>query len=142
VELIVMPFSRYKSDAVLKDGGSIHIRAVRREDKARLLDLFTRLSGRSVYFRFFRAKTWLSDAELTQLVDVDFVRRAALAATLREGNDERIIGVGRFTAVGHEGAEPSRAEVAFAVADDHHGRGIGTLLLERLVPIARAGGIT
>ena len=50
-------FKSYKTDAVLKDGMSIHIRALRADDKQRLVELFGRLSQRSVYFRFFRAKT-------------------------------------------------------------------------------------
>src|SRR5262249_22562644 len=36
----------------------------------------------------------------------------------------------------------SRAEVAFAVLDEHQGRGIGTVLLEHLATLARARGIT
>jgi acetate---CoA ligase (ADP-forming) len=132
----------YKADAVLRDGTSTHIRALRPEDKQRLLELFGRLSQRSVYFRFFRAKSWLSEAELAQLTELDFVHRAALVATLREGNREHFIGVGRYTALESGDASPTRAEVAFAVADQHQGRGIGTLLLEHLVPIARANGIT
>src|SRR5262249_56732136 len=35
-------------------------------------------------------------------------------------------------------ATPGVAEVAFAVADDMHGRGIATLLLEHLISVARA----
>ena len=37
--------------------------------------------------------------------------------------------------------EPGVAEVAFVVADEHQGRGVGTLLLEHLAVIARAQGI-
>ena len=33
------------------------------------------------------------------------------------------------------------AEVALSVADDMHGRGIGTLLLEHLVSLARGRGV-
>ena len=49
---------------MLRDGGSIHLRAIRPDDKARLVDHFNRLSARSVYFRFFNAKRRLTDAEL------------------------------------------------------------------------------
>ena len=38
-------------------------------------------------------------------------------------------------------ADAAAAEVALAVADDMHGRGIATLLLEHLVSMARASGL-
>ncbi len=135
-------FADYRADAILRDGGSIHVRSLRSSDKDRLLELFGRLSPRSVYFRFFRSKRGLSEGELAQFTDLDFARNVALVATLREGDDEQIIGVGRYLAVDDPSSPRRRAEVAFAVADDHHGRGIGTLLLEHMVPIARANGIT
>ena len=131
----------YAADEILRDGGSIHLRAIRPDDKQRLHDHFTRLSNRSVYFRFFGAKKRLTDAELARFTELDFVRNMALVATLREGDEERIIGVGRYAALDADGAS-QRAEVAFAIADEHQGRGIGMLLLEHLAPIAHANGIT
>ena len=130
--------SRYEVEEILRDGGSIHIRAIQPDDKPRLIDHFRRLSQRSVYFRFFGVKKRLTDEELSRFTEPDFVRHVGLVATLREGEGERIIGVGRYMTrdTGH------RAEVAFAVADEHQGRGIGTLLLEHLAPLARANGIT
>ena len=80
-------------DRVLRDGGSIHVRAIRPDDKPRLLDHFGRLSARSVYFRFFRVKTRLTDDELRQFTELDFRDRVALVATLRNGADEQIVGV-------------------------------------------------
>ncbi len=129
---------QYEAEVVLRDGGSIYIRAIRPDDKARLVAHFQRLGQRSVYFRFFGAKKRLTDEELRRFTEPDFVRHVALVATLREGEAEHIIGVGRY--IVHNG--DSRAEVAFAVADEHQGRGIGTLLLEHLAPLARANGIT
>ncbi len=131
----------YEVEEILRDGGSIHIRAIRPGDKQRLIDHFQRLSQRSVYFRFFGAKKRLTEQELTRFTEPDFVNHVGLIATLREDGEERIIGVGRYIARTDQGA-PHRAEVAFAVADEHQGRGIGTLLLEHLAPIARANGIT
>jgi len=132
----------YKADAILRDGGSIRIRSLHSNDKDKLLKLFGRLSQRSVYFRFFRSKKWLAEGELAQFTELDFVNNVALAATLREGDEEQIIGVGRYSAIDDPSSPHRRAEVAFAVADDHQGRGIGTLLLEHMVPIAQANGIT
>jgi acetyl coenzyme A synthetase (ADP forming)-like protein len=132
---------RYATDEILRDGGSIHVRAIRPDDKEALVDHFRRLSRRSVYFRFFSSKRELTAADLRNFSEIDFTRDAGLVATLREGDREHIIGVGLSFCRADRGA-PHRAEVGFAVADEHQGRGIGTLLLEHLARIARAQGIT
>ncbi len=135
-------FRDYAAEAVLRDGASIHLRAIRPDDRARLADHFARMSPQSVYFRFFRAKKHLTDQELTHFTEVDFVRQAALLATVGLGDDERIIGVGRYAIVDDSPTPPHRADVAFAVDDANQGRGVGTLLLEHLSAIARANGVT
>jgi len=131
---------RYRADVVLRDGGSVHVRAIRPDDRARLLDHFTGLSPVSVYRRFHGVKKHLTEEELTRFTELDFVRRVALVATLRSDGEEHIIGVGRFE-VNAEESGGRRAEVAFAVLDTHQGRGIGTALLEHLAVIARDQGI-
>jgi acetyl coenzyme A synthetase (ADP forming)-like protein len=129
----------YSVEELLRDGASIRIRGIRPDDRERLVEHFQGLSARSVYFRFFGAKRRLTDDELDRFTRLDFVERAALVATLRERGEERIIGVGRYATV--PGATRS-ADAAFAVADEHQGRGIGTVLLEHLLRIARLNDIT
>ena len=132
----------YATDTLLRDGSSIHLRAIRPDDKHHLLALFSHLSSRSMYFRFFRVKTTLTDEELRYFTELDFVRNVGLVATRRAGSDEHIIGVGHYLGLDSKDAPLTRAEVAFAIADEYQGRGIGTLLLEHLAAIARANGIT
>lgn len=129
----------YVVDELLRDGRSIHIRAIRADDKERLLEHFSRLSARSVYYRFFNAKQRLTDEELRRFTELDFNRSIGLVATMLEDESEHIIGVGRYFVLE---AAPQRAEVAFVVRDDFQGRGVGTLLLEHLGRIARAAGIS
>lgn len=130
----------YSVDEVLRDGASIHIRAIRADDKEELLAHFHQLSERSIYFRFFGAKRRLTEEELRRFTEPDFRSHVALVATRRVDGVEQIIGVGRFMAR-EDIACPQRAEVAFAVIDAFQGRGIGTLLLEHLAKIAQSLGI-
>jgi acetyl coenzyme A synthetase (ADP forming)-like protein len=137
----VMDAHHYSKDELLRDGASIRVRAIRPDDKPRLIKHFESLSARSVQFRFFGAKRRLTDAELQRFTEPDFVHHVALVATLLGGDGERIIGVGRYFQLEPAAGQPRRAEVAFAVLDEFHGRGIGTLLLEHLGRIARDAGI-
>ncbi len=128
--------SNYSVNEVLRDGSPVLIRAIHPEDKALLLDHFGSLSELSKYHRFFGLKRSLNDGDLHRLTELDFVNHVGLAATMQSEAGERFIGVGRY--IRGEGAE---AEVAFAVLDEHQGRGIGTLLLHHLARVARKGGI-
>ncbi|MFI5215858.1 MAG: GNAT family N-acetyltransferase [Candidatus Limnocylindria bacterium] len=131
----------YASDELLRDGGSIHIRALRPDDRQRLLAHFQHLSAQSIRFRFLGAKKLLSEDELDRFTELDFESRVALVATLGRGEEEKIIGVGRYDVLPSAPSAPRSAEVAFAVLDEHQGRGIGTVLLEHLLGIARQGEI-
>ncbi len=78
----------------------------------------------------------LSDQALEYFTEIDYRQHVALVAVEREGDDECIVGVGRYI---HK--TPKCAEVALAVVDDHQGRGVCTVLLRHLVLIGRATGV-
>lgn len=126
--------SEYELDVVLKDGGGARIRPIKPDDGDLLRSFFERLGTESRYFRFFKIKEDLSDDEVGYFTSVDYEDRMALVAVL----DGELIGVGRYD---REDAGSSVAEVAFAVADEHQGRGLGTELLELLTAHARDHGI-
>jgi acetyl coenzyme A synthetase (ADP forming)-like protein len=126
--------STWAMDAVLSDGGTVHVRPIRSDDAPAHRAFFARQSTASVYLRFFGPRVELSDAEVTRFTTVDYHDRMAFVAFL--GDD--MIAVGRYDRLG-SGTE---AEVAFAVADAHQGRGIATILLEYLAAYAADNGIT
>lgn len=126
--------SEYELDVLLKDGGGARIRPIKPDDGDLLRSFFERLGPESRYFRFFKIKKTLSDEEVEFFTTVDYDDRMALVAVL----DGELIGVGRYD---REGEDSTTAEVAFAVADAHQGRGIGTELLELLTAYARDHGI-
>jgi acetate---CoA ligase (ADP-forming) len=129
---------RYAADALLRDGSSIHLRAIRADDKDRLQAHFHALGFDSVRFRFLGAKKDLTPADLRYFTELDFSRHVGLVALRRHEGQEEFIGVGRYI-----GAEDDhrRAEFALAVADAWQGRGVGTLLMEHLARLAAADGI-
>jgi RimJ/RimL family protein N-acetyltransferase len=115
------------------DVASVALRKLEPSDEGRMLRLFHRLSPETVYRRFL---TSYSDPEpLRPLLQVDDVRRVAIAAVDPDGE---IIGVGRY---GRLTAEPATAEVAVVVQDSHQGRGLGTRLLQEVGDQARAAGV-
>lgn len=120
---------------MLMDGRPIHVRAIRPTDADRLHEFHSRLSDRSVYYRFFGPKSELTDGEVAHLVHVDHRDRFALVAV----HQDQIIGVGRYDFI--PASSPATAEVAFVVADAVQGQGLGSLLLEHLAAVARDRGI-
>ncbi|HZA79740.1 MAG TPA: GNAT family N-acetyltransferase [Acidimicrobiales bacterium] len=126
--------AHWESDVVLLDGGTVHVRPIRPDDGTALVAFHERLSPDTVYSRFFSAKPRLSAAEVEHFTHLDHDARVALVAEL----GDRIVAVARYDRTARE----QEAEVAFVVADEHQGRGIGTVLLEHLASAARERGIT
>ncbi len=121
------------SDATLKDGTRVHLRPIFQNEGSRLLELYDRLSPESLYFRFFAVPD-KDRVKAEYLAHVDYVNRYALVAEVAH----TLAGVARW----ERGLEdPTRAEVAFTVADDLQGKGLGSLLFRRLATLARARGL-
>jgi GNAT superfamily N-acetyltransferase len=111
------------------------IRPTRPEDKALIVEAFHALEPRSIYLRFFFNKKEVSDTDLRRLTEPDEAREAVLVATVPTGNAEKIVGLGRYA------GDKECAELEFTVEEDYQGRGIATMLLRRLIVLARANGI-
>jgi acetate---CoA ligase (ADP-forming) len=120
-------------DVALRDGSTIRVRPIRPDDAPALRDFWGRLSDESRAFRFFSSGANLDQAA-ERGADVDYETRYGLVA-LRGGN-ERVVGNASYVSSG-----AGRAEVAFAIADDLQGKGLGTILLAHLAEAATEAGI-
>ena len=122
-----------RSYALLADGATIEIRPAGRSDLDPVLLFHQAMSPDNLYLRFFSLSKRAAEQEAQRVCRPAGPDHAALLALL---NDE-VVGVASYEPTGRPGA----AEVAFAVADQMHGRGVATLLLEHLVSVARARGV-
>ncbi len=136
--LYLPPLQSDRVDAgslILRDGTTATIRAAEAADVPALQEFLDRLSPEARRHRFFSATVPSADT-VAGLCDSSNPRAqlTLIVFRMREGH-LRIIAAGSYWA-----KNPQTAEVAMAVDDAFHGKGLGTLLLERLaLPAIRHG---
>lgn len=120
--------------ALLTDGTIVLVRPAYAEDEARVRAMHEAMSPESRRMRFFSVSTDTISELSHRICTAPSRGHQALLAVL----DDEVIGVASYDTIGQSDA----AEVALAVADPFHGKGVGTLLLEHLASRARRNGIT
>ena len=120
--------------ALLTDGTMLEIRPARPDDFDAVRDMHAKMSSENLYLRFFGVSRSAAESEARRVCREPALDHAALLAVL-EG---QVVGCGSYE-VARDGSRS--AEIALAVADDMHRRGVGTLLLEHLVSLARSRGV-
>jgi len=127
-------------DVTLRDGTLLHVRPIRPEDAEMERRFVTGLSEQTRYFRFFYRMHELTPAMLARFTQVDYDREMALVGIVDDPGEpggRRIVGVARFI----QNPDLESAEYAIVVADDWHGRGLGSTLMRRLADVARRKGL-
>jgi acetate---CoA ligase (ADP-forming) len=120
-------------DVILRDGSTLRLRAPTATDAGALEAFFGALSERSFYLRFHGLRQ-VDRALVEHFLEPDWSDRGVLVGVAGE---ERIVAVAEFMRLRDE----TSADVAFAVADELQGRGVGTRLLEQLASRAAAAGV-
>jgi acetyltransferase len=131
--------SQYVTDTELPDKTRITIRPIRPEDEPMMVGFHAGLSDESVRLRYFCSMSLAQRTTHERLVRVclsDYDRQLALVATRvnEKSKREEIIGVGRLSRV----PGTRDAEFAIVVGDQWQGRGLGTVLLQSVLDVARA----
>lgn len=130
----------------LKDGSPVWLRPIRPDDAPRLQEGFARLSPETIYMRFLETFRQLPDAQAEALANVDYQQRMALVGSIQEDGQERLVAVARYALIpalapGQEAPEPGLAEAGIVVRDDYQRRGLGKIIMNRLVRYASLHGV-
>ena len=123
---------------LLEDGTPLCVRSLRPDDCAAVAEAFRGLSPEALYFRFWSRFREVNPRLIEQICSPDqkdHVGWAVLHETRADIPCLAGASLWRFK------DDPEAAEVSFTVADEFHGRGVGTLLLAVLWEHALSLGI-
>jgi acetate---CoA ligase (ADP-forming) len=118
---------------ILRDGSTATIRIARPADREALVAFFNQLSPESRQKRFFSLASPRGEWVDTLCDPSNPRQQLSLIVIRTAGGAPRIIATGSYLV---EKTQEHLAEVAFAVDDAFHGKGLGSILLERLAQLA------
>lgn len=120
------------------DGTEIGIGLAGPEDEQRLVRGFNMLSLQTKFYRFHYGKNKLTQKDKNYLLNIDNYNHLALGAVDLNGSADIGIGLIRYI---RDKNDPSKAEAALTVIDEYQNKGIGTFLLNELLPFARKNNV-
>ena len=133
----IQPYPSGLSETLEWDGRRITIRPVRPEDEPAHRAFIDSLAPDDMRMRFFHSRPRLERTELARLVQIDYTREMAFIATADDASGTpQTLGVARAI------ADPDNVQAEFGIIlrADLKGRGLGGLLLQRLIAYQRAAG--
>lgn len=135
--LAIRPYPAELEELVPWQGGQILLRPIRPEDGQAHIAFFNALTPDDVRYRMFVRVRELQPAQLARFTQIDYDREMAFIAT-RHGPD----GIDETLAVGRVVADPDNvsAEFAVTVRSDLKGKGLGVMLMHKLIAYCRARG--
>ena len=130
-----MGFAYEPRAVTLRDGRAVSLRAVLPSDEEEILQAFDRMDPDSRYMRFMTAKRHANVDRLRAVLQTFPEEGFMLAATVPAADGIDIVGSATCM-VAEEGA----CEFAITVLGAWGGAGLGRVLMENLVGVARAAG--
>jgi acetyltransferase len=137
--LAIRPYPHELEGTINFDGRSLDLRPVRPEDEPAHREFFAKLQPEDIRFRFFGVLREPIGTELARYTQIDYEREMAFIATRKDAHGEpETLGVARVT------TDPDNiaAEFAIVVRSDFKGKGLGSILLKKLIDYCRERGTT
>jgi acetyltransferase len=136
--LVISPYpEKYVMHTRTIDGREFILRPIRPEDEPLEAEMFEGLSDQSIYFRFLGYKPQVTHEFLSRLNQIDYDREMAIIAEVREDGRTKMAGVVRIIA----DAWGEVAEFAILVADSWQDQGLGSIMTDYMLEVARDKGI-
>ncbi len=138
--LAILPYPAHLQERVQMDGTELTLRPIRPEDGERLAEFYRQATSADMRLRFFMARRVVLRSELARCTQIDYDREMSLVALAPGPNlAQEAQMVGEVRAV----CDPDklRAEFAIQIASPWQAKGLGRLLLDKLVLHLRAGGV-
>jgi acyl-CoA hydrolase/GNAT superfamily N-acetyltransferase len=120
-----------------RDGTLMKMRPVNINDETIIKDLFYSLSDQSFQRRFMSTRLDMTHERRQEFVVIDYTKELVILAFIMTPHKEIPAGMGQMI----KDEKSHTAEVAFAVSDSLHNRGIGSELLSYLILLAKREGL-
>jgi acetyltransferase len=127
----------YVREVKLPDKTPVLLRPIKPEDEPMWFDLLGSCSRESIYMRFRYMFHWKSHEVASRYCFIDYDREIAIVAEITENGERRLLGVGRMV------SDPDQETVEYAIliADAWQNRGLGGILTDYCIEIAREWGM-
>jgi acetyltransferase len=135
--LAIVPYPRCLEETLDWRGMRVTVRPIRPEDEEAHAAFVAANTAEDLRLRFFGAVRSFDHSQLARMTQIDYDREMALIVTRANGE-----GTGETLGVARAIADPDNETAEFAVAarSDMKGRGLGSLLLSRIIDYAKKRG--
>lgn len=116
----------------LRDETLVQLRPIHPSDGDSAADFKKRLSKKSIYDRFLGYNPAISSKLIKRLTEIDYEKEMAIVAEVSTEKGKEIIAVAR---IAPENAE--NVEFAIIIADEWQGRGLGSILTDEMIEVAK-----
>jgi RimJ/RimL family protein N-acetyltransferase len=138
----ITPRGRYPREierrVTAKTGETLLLRPLRPTDEAKLVDLFYEMSEDALYKRFMRVVRRVGHDERQYILDIDYAYNMAVVLATSDPRTEPEI-----AAIAQYFRQPASdcADVGFLVKDVWQRKGLGRILVDEMIRLARLQGI-
>ncbi|MGZ3254653.1 MAG: GNAT family N-acetyltransferase, partial [Burkholderiaceae bacterium] len=135
--LAIRPYPEELEETISWQGKSVVLRPIKPEDGQAHIEFFNALDPEDVRSRMFIRMRELQPSQLARLTQIDYDREMAFIATSRKADGQwETLGVARVIA----DPDNNQAEFAVTVRSDLKRKGLGHILMTKLIDYCRSRG--